>query len=480
MNNLSGRQLCLIAIILIILLSSFNRVEASRSVAQDQNSQDKTSTTVDENNQSSKNNQDNQNRPALFNNLPTISYSQYVDPVEGVTMESLITEAAQRNAQLLAAQQNVAILRARLTQAGLRPNPTINTQYSTDQIGTREGEYDFDLSFSQSIDLFGRRRQRVKAAQLELDQAERELAFQQLQLSAEIRTQYAEAMAAAESLRFTEQLIALNQEILRATQTRLAEGDVPRIDVNLARVEVNRLRAQKLQNENRVRTALLQLRTFVGLESDSPIKLRSDLTSVSLNDSLNLATLLRAALENRPDLQAARLSEAAAEARIALANREARPNISISGSFTQERSVIGEMDSQLVDVDRQVGIGISISLPIFNRNQGAIAEAAATRIQARHRREFLETTIKRDVALAFTRLQTAREAVDLYRNEILPLSQENLRIVRVGYDLGDRELFDVVAEQRRLIETQQQYLSVLRDYFLATIELERAVGASIR
>ncbi|MEW6732876.1 MAG: TolC family protein [Acidobacteriota bacterium] len=420
-------------------------------------------------------------QPVNLTNFPTPLYSQYVDQTNGVSAATLISEARQRSKDLLAAQQNVAIIRGRLVQSGLRPNPTVDTEYATDRLGTGEGEYDFSIAYIQPIELSGKRGKRIRVAQLEFDQAEKELAFQERQLATEIESQYAEALAATESLRVTEQLIALNQETLRVTQVRFSEGDVARLDVNLVCVEVNRLRTQQLQAENRTKAALLQLKTLSGMNVEESLKLRTDLTSVRLPDTLNLEDLQTTALHNRADLQAARIGENVAEARISLAKTEASPELNLFGRYQQEKSVIDDTPvGRLVDSDKLVAFGASITLPIRNRNQGTIAEAVATKVQTRHRREFLEQIVKRDVAVAFSKLQMAKDSIRLYQTEILPRSQENLQIIRTAYDLGDQQLLDVVAEQRRLIEAQQQYIDALKEYYLSIIELERAVGSRIR
>jgi cobalt-zinc-cadmium efflux system outer membrane protein len=162
-------------------------------------------------------------------------------------------------------------------------------------------------------------------AELELQQSEKELAFQERQLAAEIQSQYADALAAAELLRSTEQLVALNEQTLRVTQVRLTEGDVAKLDVNLIRVEVNRLRAQQAVAENRVRAALLQIRTLAGLGVDESLKVSGDLVSAPPLDGLTLEGLKTAALQSRADLQAARIAEEAAESRISLAQAQAVP-----------------------------------------------------------------------------------------------------------------------------------------------------------
>jgi outer membrane protein, heavy metal efflux system len=428
------------------------------------------------------NQQEGQNQPVVLNNLPTPIFSRYVDQTGGTTVESLLSQAVQQNRDLLAARQNVAIIRGRLIQAGLRPNPTIDTEYSTDKVSSREGEYGLSLSYIQPIELGGKRAKRRQVAELELQQSEKELAFQERQLAAEIQSQYAEALAAAEVLRATEQLVGLNEQTLRVTQVRLTEGDVAKLDVNLIRVEVNRLRAQQAVAENRVRAALLQIRTLAGLGIDESLKLSGGLASPPPLDGLTLEGLQTASLQSRADLQAARIAEEAADARTSLAEAQAVPDISVFGRYTQDKSIFNNVPliGRLSEADRKAAVGVSVTLPIFNRNQGGIAEAAAARVQTRHRREFLEQVVKRDVVLAYGRLQTAKETVQIYETEILPGGQENLRMIRTAYDLGDQQVLEVVAEQRRLIEAQQQYIDALKEYRVALVELERAVGARIR
>jgi cobalt-zinc-cadmium efflux system outer membrane protein len=127
-----------------------------------------------------------------------------------------------------------------------------------------------------------------------------------------------------------------------------------------------------------------------------------------------------------------------------------------------------------------LSFGVSVNLPIFNRNQGAIQEAAGRLAQARHTREFAELVVKRDVAIAMSRYQSARESVELFQKEILPRGRENLQIIRAAYTLGDQPIFEVIAEQRRFIESQNQYVEALKEYYQSQVELERAIGRSLR
>jgi cobalt-zinc-cadmium efflux system outer membrane protein len=133
----------------------------------------------------------------------------------------------------------------------------------------------------------------------------------------------------------------------------------------------------------------------------------------------------------------------------------------------------------LRDVDRLLTAGVSIEIPVRNRYQGEIAAALGEKEQAKYRREFVEAVVKRDVALAFNRYRAATQLLVIYGNQVLPRAEQNLRTIRAAYNLGDLQVLDVVAEQRRLIENQTQYNVALRDYYVSLAELERAIGTPL-
>ena len=134
----------------------------------------------------------------------------------------------------------------------------------------------------------------------------------------------------------------------------------------------------------------------------------------------------------------------------------------------------------LRDRDNLLTAGISISLPVRNRNQGNIEAAVARDRGARLRREALERSARREVLAAVNRYQAARKALGVFDEGVVPQSQENLRIVRGAYELGELRMLDVINEQRRLLETQRAYTDLLRDANIAVAELERAVGAPLQ
>lgn len=411
-----------------------------------------------------------------------LSSAQFFDP-SGFTVESLVTIGFGRRADLLAARQRLAIAEGRLLQAGLRPNPTLDSEYGSPRFLGGEAEQDFSVGVSQVFETGGKRRKRTEVARLELAQVRAGVRALERGFAADVRASFARSTAFARQLDTLERLITANQELVRVTGERLKEGDVAPFDLNLVRLETDRLRAQVITTRAELEGELISLRALVGFEPAEPLRI-TPLASAPPRLDLSITELTDIALRERADLQAARLAEEAGTARIRLARSLSTPNVAASVRFSRSKGII-DLPEQLGDgliardTSNELTFGVSIELPVFNRNQGEIASATGEREQVVRQREFLEAGIRRDTALAYRRYRAAAESLVLYATQILPRAEENVRTIRAAYQLGEFSVFDIVNEQRRLVESETGYNEALGNYYAALAELERALGTTL-
>ena len=423
-----------------------------------------------------------QDQPILAPTQPAVKLSsaEFIGQ-DGLTIDRLIeTGAASRN-DLLAARQRLAIAQGRLVQARLRPNPTLDAEYGSPRFLGDEAESDFSVGVSQVFELGGKRTRRIAFAELELQQARAEVLSLERQFAVGIRTAYTRAVSAARQLDVIEKLLAFDAELVRVTDARLKEGDVAPLDANLVRVESDRLRVQQIEARSELETALLEIRTLAGLDVAFPLRLAPQTDRPPRLD-LGLSELTETALRERADLQAAIIGERLGSARIDLARSQATPNVAASVRYSRSKEIIdlpAGIGGPLVDKGNELTFGVSIDIPIFNRNQGEIASATSERLQAVRSREFLEATIKRDVAVAFRQYRAASEKLVLYATQIIPRAEANLQTVRAAYGLGEFSVFEVVGEQRRLNENVTAYNQTLREYYTALTQLETALGIAL-
>src|SRR6267143_751517 len=374
----------------------------------------------------------------------------------GTSFEQLTQIAIAQNKTLQAAREQLRQAEARLTQAGLRPNPSLDFSRSTDTLLGGEGDSGFAVTFSQPIEIGGKRTKRIRRAEAELEVMKAEIADAERRLTGQLKEAYLQAIDISARLSFLDRTRQLNRQTVEVMNVRLAAGDASRLDSHLLQAENNRVEAQRLQAESRLIAAMLEIRRLAGIAPDASLSLRPLApATLAVRDEVGLVEI---ALSSRPDLQAARLRYA----------RE--PVVSRLASATQRRAF---------DRENVLDFGISIPLPLWNREQGNIREASSKVIQAKAERAALENAIRAEVATASRRYQSASRTLDLIRTGVVNETQAGFTITQLAYRLGDMRLLDVLVQQRSLVDAQIAELTAEAEAAAADAELELAVGGRL-
>jgi cobalt-zinc-cadmium efflux system outer membrane protein len=409
------------------------------------------------------------------------SLSKYFDPVSGITADQAVAYALAHNGELIAFAKEVDAARALVRQAGLRANPAldVNTARQVDGKDNR-----FMVSGMWPLELGGRRPARIEVAQRELELREYSFADRQRTLAAEVRANFGRALAEILKLGSTEELLANSRRGYELVQARVDEGGTPPLEQNMVLVEVNRLRSVRETDEGRVEIALLNLRNTMGMSPEEPLRLRGDFNGL-IDQLTPISEATAQALRSRPDLEAFRAAERLAEAKIVEARAQGRLDATLNAGYQRMNSgfpVMGIDDvgqlRPVHDVMNFVTVGVTLNLPVRNKNQGAITAAVAEREASGQRREFAELTVRREVAAAYAQYERAARSMEIYRVGVKEQAGANLEVVRQTYELGSKTLLDYIAEQRRFIELQNSYIDSLLATYLARVEISRASASA--
>lgn len=405
--------------------------------------------------------------------------ARYFDPVQGASSNDLVRRALASNAELAAARLDIERARARLSQAGLRPNPTLDFEQTTGRFTGAAGETEVSVGLAVPLELGGKRRRRIELARAEFEAAGAEVADRERRLANDVRALYAEALASIRELGTLEELNNIDLQTTRFIQARVNEGETAPIELNQLRVEVERLRSRRALVEGRLQASLLKLKSLTGVPANELVRLREDIASPGLAPpptSLEAATDI--ALRSRPDLKLVRLNVEVAQAGLRLARSYAVPDVTAFTKYSQGRSVFDDTPvGVLTDRDKLVTFGVSVGIPIFNRNQGAKAEATAAITQAERRLEFVEAIVRSEVQSAFARYEAARVAVSTFEQGVIPRSTENIRTIRAAYQIGAFSITDLLVEQRRLVDAQREFTEALAEQYRALADIQAAIGA---
>jgi cobalt-zinc-cadmium efflux system outer membrane protein len=406
-------------------------------------------------------------------------FSLYVDSIQGASSDELVRRALSTNSDLNAARLDIERARARIRQARLRANPTFDFEQTTGKFTGSPGERETIIGFALPLELNGQRQSRVSLAQAELEAAEAEVADRERRLAAEVRGVYAEALAAIRELEIAEGISKLDVQTARIVEARVTEGESAPLELNLLRAEAERLKSRGTLVEGRLQATLLKLKSLTGIPLAEPLRIREDLTAPpSHKPSTSLEAAVDLALKTRPDLRLARLTEKVAQAGLDLARAQGRPDVTAFSKYSTNRTVLENTPVGVIrDRDKVLSFGVSISIPLFNRNQGAKAEGVTAILQAQRRREFVEQLVRAEVTSAYARYDAAQSALNIFEQGVLARSTENIKSMRGAYELGAFRMTELLSEQRRLLDSQREYTEALTERYKALSDLLSAIGA---
>ena len=387
----------------------------------------------------------------------------------------LIDIARKDNKDLQAACYAIDTARAKLLQAGLRPNPRLDVSARSDFLFRNEGEYATTVGISQQFPISGRLLREKEVARVDIALAEAEVQEAERHLANQIATAVGRLIVIDRQIQSRDALIAIEEKLAKTTRNRFRAAEVSELDVNTVQLDLQRIVQERNLLQSQQQALIVSLNTLLGRPPSSVLDIDA---SVAQADALpGLEQMQRKAIESRPDLHGALLASDRAEADMRLAKASRWEDWTVGLELSQDKQVIAGAASQ--GVNRAIGVTVSIPLPLHNKGQGLIAEAQASGEQARARIAALRQNILGEVASAYGEAIRLQASLSQYGQRQLPLSERSVRLAQQGYNQGLIPVFDVVQAQRQQAELNATYLSTLDQYLQTLARLHLAVGDDI-
>jgi cobalt-zinc-cadmium efflux system outer membrane protein len=326
--------------------------------------------------------------------------------------------------------------------------------------------YELGATYAQTIELGGKRRLRGEVGDHGVAVAEAQLADVLRQRLVEVKRAFYEAVLARHLLENALDNQRVFDDLIRFNETRFREGAIS--EGELVKVRLERVRFDTAVSHARLaaRQAVVKLLGLLN-ETDFPTaaSVAGDLTFTPAG--IDLASLREAALHNAPALRIATRNVGLAASRLELERARSSADIAPFVGFKQ------------VGPDSTVLFGVSVPLPIFNRNQGGVARAAADEDVAKTELALARTRVLTEVESAYEAWQTAREQVQAFQHEVLPQADESREIALAAYREGAIELLGLLEAERTRADVRQQYYRALFEYENSLLMLEAAVGPEV-
>lgn len=403
---------------------------------------------------------------------------KYYNRQDGTSLNELIKRALDSNQELAAARLEIDKAKARLAQAKLRPNPTLEFEQESGRLVGNGGDGNFTVGASLPIEIYGRREARINFAQIEIQASEAEVRNRERILVSNILTYYAEALGALRELDTLEKVLELDMQTTRFVQIRVNEGETAPLELNLLQAEVERLRSRRQLAEGRLQSSLTQIKLLAGIPFEESLLLKEQINTAILPTLPKTAeAAIDIALRTRPDVLLTQIDEQVATAGLRLIRANSKPDVTAYTRYSKGRSVIETSIGNFPQRDRSLTFGVAIGIPLFNKNQGEKTQAEISIKQAQARREFTERIVRSEILSAYQRFEAASRAVLTLETSAIPRSMQNVETFRRVYEIGEIKITDLIAVQRRLLDANRDLTEALTEKYRAQADLQIALGA---
>ena len=390
-----------------------------------------------------------------------------------LTLSEAVRIADERNPDVAAARNIVQAAEADRTAARALANPafTFESEGSSIFRSPAVDEHEYSARLDQDLLIGARRRLQTQGAETGIAVAEAQAEDVRRRLHYEVRRAYLQAQLARADQEVAKASLEEIDRVIALNRARLEQGAIS--GVEFRRLQVERLRfaddvfGAELAARN-ARSALLALLNMPDLSQ--PFDLAETLvppggeTAVRL-PALDGRALTARALTQRPDLSAATAAVARAATETQLQRALRTPTPTVGAGYKHN----GGNDTFV--------FGVTIPLPLFNQNQGAIARTEADRRAAENRAQSVRLAVNLDVQQAINTVDVNHARVEYIERESLKNAQETRDIILASYRAGAVNLIDFLDAQRAYRDTVRTYNRAVFDYRVSQFQLETAVGA---
>ena len=390
-----------------------------------------------------------------------------------VTMGDAVRSALTGNLDLRAAKYEVEKARGRLIQAGLWPNPSVDFGFRADLLGNNEGERTVSAGFVQAFPITGRLKFARQVSRVDVAQAMVEIRNRERLLIGEVQRDYLTVLLLQRQIASNREFIGVNRDFVTLFQERLKKAEVSEVDVNLARVEMQRVELETAVLGADLSSRELALKQRLGIGPAGRLEVEGDVEALAAK--FRPEKYSPTMVVNRPDLRLVELSVDRAQAEIRLARAAAWEDWSIGFDYENDRTTD---DPNGLGTNNFSGLKFSIPLALWNRNQGKVHEQQATADQARQQIEALRLSIRTEIATSIAQATKLREVVGTYQTTLLPTLTSTTELLKKGLKEGLTDATRLVQAQQQRATLRASYLTAYTSYVQALVELETASGGS--
>jgi outer membrane protein, heavy metal efflux system len=381
-----------------------------------------------------------------------------------LTPEQAAERAVRNNPSLEAARFRIQEARGRVIAAGRLSNPEAEFEFAQNP---RMPERRFAVAWMQKFPVTSRLRLEKAVSRAELAAAEAEVRDAERKTAGDVRATAVKLLAIERQRELRRQQIANSEELTAFMQRRLATGEGSAAEAIQMQVETGQLGTQIIQLDVEQTTMAGELRILLGLSPDAALSIAGNLSVMPSVPAPG------AHLERRADYRAAQAMAEASAQSVALARANKWEDIGVGVMAEHERAMDEPMGYER---DTMLGFKVNVPLPLWDQNDGQIAEARAAAGRSRQQLAAVAAQIRGETATTRSEMATIRRTVAKIDDVLAPQTKQVEEQLRSTYQAGQTPLSEVLRARAARFMVEAQRLDALRDYRLAYERYKTAAG----
>ena len=385
-----------------------------------------------------------------------------------LTFREAVSDAVAFSPSVKAAYAEIEARHGEAFQASRRLNPelALNVENLPNSGGLAAEDSSESLQLSQTIELGGKRLARLAAANLETSLAGWDFEVARLQAATDAAQLFVDVIASQERLAILQEFVSVSQKTRAAVEARVKGGRASPIELDRAKVSVALAQASRAAEEARLAAAKDRLSALWGADRATFAHAAGRL---GRNRSAPTLDEVRAYLEGNPSL--ARWSDGIGHryAVLEVERSKAIPNVTVGAGVRR------------FETDSSSGMiaAVSIPLPLFDRNEGAIAAAEHRIARAEFDAQAARTQLTGTLIGALGAVASANALTKAIESQVLPAAQSAFDRTRTGYEEGKFDLLNVLDTQRTLFEARRELVNARAEYEKARVQVEALIGRDL-
>jgi cobalt-zinc-cadmium efflux system outer membrane protein len=387
------------------------------------------------------------------------------DAAPALTLEDSLSLAARNHPTMRGAIAGADASFGAFMQAGARPNPDVSLL----QEGFDKRDRTSTALVSQIIELGNKRQARLDVASYGRAAALASLDGSAALLRATVTDAFYGLLAAQRQKEVAQGSAQIAAQVAELARKRVVAGKVSPVEATKAQMAAAAVQIELASAQSRVATAREALVSAIGSDAVRERVLRDDLDAVP---SAGPLPQWMQRLDTSPASRTAQAQMQRSNALVSVERAKRIPNLTISAGMKHVVSN-GLPDNIAV-------VGVSIPLPLFDSNKGAISEAASNAQKASAEFEDQQIRLRLELTQAYANYENAASEARRLKDEILPAARDALYVSSRGYELGKFAFLDVMDAQRTLYQSQSRYVQVLLEAHRAYADIVRLAGGASR